>query len=263
MINYSPELISFPFKNVHGILTKRMHGNSNFPNNSFNFSFTVGDRFENVMKNRIHAANIIKVPLQRWIIPGQTHSSNVLEVNYNDIGSGAFCRQTAIPNCDALWTQSKNIALAVSTADCLVLTLFDPKHNAIAAVHSGWRGCADGIVHKLISIWQHNIGSITDQIIVWIGSYISGSVYEISLETAKQLGYLPEANLNWFKPHIDSNKLYFDQGLFVSNQLVQVGIKSKNIIFLDDFGYTDSSHHFSHRLEQGNTGRSIMAITLS
>ncbi len=248
---------------VRGILTKRMHGFSSFPVNSFNFSFTVGDRFENVMKNRIHTAKRLNVPLQRWIIPGQSHTTNILEVNYNDIGSGAFCRQTAIPNCDAVWTRSKDIALAVTTADCLILTLFDPINDAIAAIHSGWRGCADGIVPKLISIWQHNLGSSTDQIIVWIGSFISGSIYEVGLDTAKQLGYNSDANLNWFLPHVDPKKLYFDQGIFVTNQLIKIGIQPKNINYLDGFGYTDSSHHFSHRLEQGNTGRSIMAITLT
>lgn len=260
----TPDIIYRQYKNIKLLLSKRQFGHSTFPPESFNFSFTVDDSYVGVMKNRNYAARTLGIPLQNWIIPGQNHSANILEVNLNHIGSGAFCRQTAIPNTDAVWTRTPRIALAVSTADCLTLAIADPKHNAVAAIHSGWRGCAASIAQKLVSTWQETLKSQPQELLVWFGSYLSADVYEIGIETAKMLCYKPQSSLQpWFLQHPNPLKLYFDQAVFVQHQLVNCGIQPNNIHLLDGKGYVNASAHFSHRLEHGATGRSVLAVTFT
>jgi hypothetical protein len=49
------------------------------------------------------------------------------------------------PECDAIWSDQKNIALAIKVADCLPVSIIDPKNSVIANIHSGWRGAVQGI----------------------------------------------------------------------------------------------------------------------
>ncbi len=41
---------------------------------------------------------------------------------------------------DALITDQKNTPIAVLTADCAPILLFDKNTRTIAAIHAGWRG---------------------------------------------------------------------------------------------------------------------------
>lgn len=259
----SPSLILRQHHNIKVMLTKRNNGFSLFPPHSFNFSFSVGDNYSAVIKNRLYAAQVLGVPLQNWVVAGQVHSNNITQVNHNHIGSGVFCRKTAIPNTDGLWTLIPRLALVVSTADCLVLGIYDPRAQAIAAIHSGWRGCANGIVPKLVNSWVETLNSRPQDLLVWFGSYLSGKTYEIGLDTAKLLGYQTSTSLPpWFENHPQPQKVFFDQAVFVKHQLLNLGVAEDNIYLLDGYGYQNTAEHFSHRLENGNTGRSILAITM-
>ncbi len=52
---------------------------------------------------------------------------------------------------DALITNVPGLPLTVFSADCGTVLLYDPVHQAIGAVHAGWRGCAAGIVEKTVA----------------------------------------------------------------------------------------------------------------
>src|SRR5262249_16862502 len=47
--------------------------------------------------------------------------------------------------CDALWSDQRNTALAIRVADCLPVSIIDPKNSVIANIHSGWRGAVQNI----------------------------------------------------------------------------------------------------------------------
>jgi YfiH family protein len=49
------------------------------------------------------------------------------------------------PECDAIWSDQKNIALGIKVADCLPVSIIDPKNSIIANIHSGWRGTVQRI----------------------------------------------------------------------------------------------------------------------
>jgi hypothetical protein len=51
---------------------------------------------------------------------------------------------------DALISNTPGRYLSVRTADCIPILMMDERCKAIAAVHAGWRGAADGIVARTV-----------------------------------------------------------------------------------------------------------------
>lgn len=76
------------------------------------------------------------IPLE-WATVRQMHASTVKQVSHPGLAGQA----------DALWTTSRNLPLAVFTADCYgVVMLAD---RAVGVAHAGWRGAATGVVSGL------------------------------------------------------------------------------------------------------------------
>ena len=54
------------------------------------------------------------------------------------------------PRADAIVTDQVNLHIAVLTADCVPILIFDDQRKMIAAIHSGWKGALKGIISKVI-----------------------------------------------------------------------------------------------------------------
>ena len=52
---------------------------------------------------------------------------------------------------DAIITDQKKLPIAVLTADCVPVLLYDYKKKIIAAIHAGWKGAYRGIVKNVIN----------------------------------------------------------------------------------------------------------------
>lgn len=80
------------------------------------------------------------LPSDRIFIPRQTHSVNV-------------CRATGpgeMPDTDAVITDVPDLCVAVKTADCIPVLLYDEAQRLVAAIHAGWRGTVGRIVERTI-----------------------------------------------------------------------------------------------------------------
>ena len=55
---------------------------------------------------------------------------------------------------DAIITNKKKLPIAVLTADCVPILLYDNKNNMIAAIHAGWKGAYKGIIKKVIRFYD-------------------------------------------------------------------------------------------------------------
>lgn len=97
----------------------------------------------------------------------QVHSDTVLYVTQED-------DYTA----DGLITDRAGLSIAVKTADCTPVLMYDKNAGAAAAIHAGWRGTAAGIVlrayEKMLSI-----GAGEDSVRVAVGPSICFDCYEV------------------------------------------------------------------------------------
>ena len=63
-------------------------------------------------------------------LPRQTHSDHVKYV----------CSACRPEDTDAVFTDVPGLCLAVKTADCIPVLLYDRRQLMVAAIHAGWKG---------------------------------------------------------------------------------------------------------------------------
>ena len=78
--------------------------------------------------NNLNYKNIVKA--------SQAHTDNIM--NINSVEESKIIDTNV--KTDGLITNKKQIILATTNADCILLLMFDPVKKVIANVHSGWRG---------------------------------------------------------------------------------------------------------------------------
>ncbi len=163
---------------------------------------------------------------------------------------------------DALITNQKNIALAVLTADCVPILLYDKKTKVISAIHAGWRGVYKGIINEVVEFFK-KIGSSPKNIVAIIGPCISEKNYEVQKEFKNKFVKKYKESKKFFK--IRKNKTYFCLNKYVYYQLKILGIKNLEIINKDTFDIKNNffSARRSIKNKDNDYGRNISIIMIN
>ena len=98
---------------------------------------------KNIKKNLKIVSKKISKNSKKIFLLNQIHSNKFIYIDEN------FKPQKKI-KADAVITNQKNIPIAILTADCVPLLLYDDKKHIIAAIHAGWRGAFKNIIYKVI-----------------------------------------------------------------------------------------------------------------
>jgi len=80
---------------------------------------------------------------------------------------------------DAMITHRTGLAIAVRTADCLPILIWDEIKQVVAAVHAGWRGSLDAVASKTVLTMRSSFGSDPKSLWVGIGPAIGPCCYEV------------------------------------------------------------------------------------
>lgn len=172
VINYNLGRGITAFSTTRGLNT---HAEDSY--SGFSVCHYVGDSESHTSKCRQALASELKTPIQRIIIPRQTHSANVAVI------TDSTPLSTPLENIDALVTSQRGIALCINTADCIPILLADSQAGVIAAVHSGWRGTIARIAAKTIEA-MINLGADPNRIHAAMGPSICTDCFEVGLEVA-------------------------------------------------------------------------------
>ena len=86
---------------------------------------------------------------------------------------------------DAIVSTIENIAIAVLTADCAPILLYDPNKKIIGCIHSGWKGALNGIIKNTIKKFDE-LNSNRNDIIAVIGPCIKNENYEVENDFLKK-----------------------------------------------------------------------------
>ena len=116
--------------------------------------------------NGINSKNIIKA--------SQAHTDNMLQIEQKEND-----RIDTSVKTDGLITNKKEIILATTNADCILMLMFDPVKKVIANVHSGWRGTLQEISVKAVKKMQEGYGCNPNDIIVCICPSIRKCHFEV------------------------------------------------------------------------------------
>lgn len=225
---------------VHGMFL-RHGGVSDGVHSSLNLGGSCGDLPDRVTTNRELLRKAIQV--QRLVFPNQVHGTNVERVTQKNLDR--------IPQADAIFTTERNIALAVTHADCQAAIFYDPVHEAIAAVHAGWRGLVQNIYARTLEAMRREIGTQPQNVIVCISP-------SLGPDHAEYKNYKQEFPQEFWRFQARPN--YFNLWEIGKHQLLNLGIVENKIEVTEICTYCDSDC-FSHRRDK-DTGRHATVVAL-
>lgn len=140
-----------------------------------------------------------------------------------------ICKETdsgeIIKDVDGLISNISGQVLAIVSADCVPILLFDPKNKAIAALHGSRNSLVKGIVKKAVSKMVLNFSSRPKEILVAIAPHIRKCHYWLKEKTYREL------KNTYFKKYFlrKKGKIYFDLTQLAVNELLKIGIRNENI----------------------------------
>jgi YfiH family protein len=213
--------------------TTRDGGVSGGVYSSLNLGFSTDDDRANVEENRRLLCRQLGTGSVSTI--RQVHGARAIEVDAAGVaGSG-----------DVLVTRRPELALAVSTADCLGIVLWDEPRRGLAVVHAGWRGVLLGSVQTGLR-WLR-AGFPTANLRAAIGPGIRPCCFEVGEEVAS---LFPARHVRKAspRPHVDLAGV-------VRDQLEEAGLDAGSIFDLGACTACNPGLYFSHRRDRGQTGR--------
>jgi polyphenol oxidase len=210
--------------------------------NDGNFADYVGDDEQELAKRRKN--------LQQIVILKQIHGDKILEIKE---GGDFACAGEA----DGMCTNERGLTLAIQTADCAGVLLYDPQNHAIAALHAGRKGAQLNILGKCVAKMQNLYGTNAAQLKMYIGAHIRGCCYELPHDMAAEFEKYENA------VEIRDGKSYLDIASVLLSQAKSAGIKDENIEISTSCTSCESDKFFSYRAQSGKCGRMLTAIGLN
>ena len=119
------------------------------------------------------------------ISPRQIHGTKVLSITDEFIRLSKPEQTACLDGVDAVMTDCPSVAIAVSTADCVPVLLYDTVHRACAAVHAGWRGMAGHIVRRSVDEMVNMYGTVPSDLYVAVGPSIGPDNFEVGDEVVQ------------------------------------------------------------------------------
>ncbi len=247
---------------ISHFVTTRHGGVSKGTYASFNCSPWCGDDPAAVRENlRLLEEGLSWTP-ESWVIPRQTHDTEILEVDNDFLSLSAQQRRDALDGIDGLITALPGHFLCVSTADCVPVLLYDRQHQAIGAVHAGWRGTIGRIVEKTLRRMRERFGTEGSDLLACIGPSISREAFEVGdevVETFRREGF---DILRIFTYHVQSEKYHLDLWEANCMQLEEFGISASRMEIAGICTWQRQEDFFSARRLGIHSGRMLSGIAL-
>ena len=241
--------ISHGFFNKNGGVSKGIY-------KSLNCGPGSKDKKSKVKKNLKIVKEKISKKSKNIILLHQYHSNKFIFIRSN------FKNNKKKIKADAIITDQKKLPIAVLTADCVPILLYDNERNMIAAIHAGWKGAFKGIIQKVINFMILK-GCKRKSITVAIGPSIQQESYNVKEDFKKKFIKKDKKNLIFFK--MKKNRLYFNLPNFVKSQLKLNKITKIDMLNIDTFVKKNNffSARQSLRLKHDDYGRNISIIMIN
>ena len=250
------------YKQIKHFVSTRVGGVSQKPGEGLNLGFHANDQASNVIRNREILAKSLGISADSFCFLNQVHGDQVAVVDHTARGRGAKDSSNSIPKTDAIITQAKNVCLVAQSADCVGILFYDPVKQVIGAARSGWRGTVKKIAAKTAQAMQTNFGSQPKDILVGLGPGISPEVYEVGDEVVDEVENAFGNSFQFITYSDYTKKPHFNMWEAIRQSLIDIGVPAKNIITSGLCSYRNPSLFFSHRRDQGKSGRFATGIIL-
>ena len=234
---------------------------------AFNINSYCGDSKDDILSNRKALCEMLGISIDHLIMPHQVHLTKVVKIDETFLSMSPEERQTALEGVDALMTNLRGVCIGVSTADCIPVLLYDEVHQAVCAIHAGWRGTVKRIVMKAVEAMTAAYGTQPQQLVAQIGPGIHLDSFEVGDEVYEafvQEGFDMSTISRKF-PTGDGmgEKWHIDLPLCNRLQLIASGLLSQNIKVSPVCTFLQANDYFSARRLGINSGRIFTGIMMN
>jgi len=243
------------FNDIEHAFFNRLGGVSSGIYKSLNCGPGSLDKKKNILTNLAIVKKKIKSNSNEIVLLNQVHSSKFCYIGKNSKLKNKF-------EGDALITNKPNTPIAILTADCAPILIFDSTKKMTAVIHAGWKGAYNDIINKVIKFMLKKKCS-ADNITAVIGPCISLKSYEVKEDFIKKFIKKDVKNKTFFKKI--GGKHYFSLNGYISYQLKSLKVNKIEIINKDTFNI--KNNFFSARRSKNNNendyGRNISVIMIN
>jgi YfiH family protein len=176
----------------------------------------------------------------------QVHGDNIVAAR------GGVVASQGCPDADAYITDEKNLPIAIRTADCVPVFIFDPYRRVIGLAHAGWKGTTKMIAAKTVQRMQDKYASQLSNLKIVLGPSIRECCYQVGTEFRDYFpAYVQERGGFLYADVISANR----------DQLLQAGVRPENILDSGTCTCCNKSY-FSFRRDGIKAGRMISLMML-
>lgn len=219
---------------------------------SGNMSLCYGDT-ANSFNNRKNFLGELGIDFASLVCARQVHGAHIKYAKESDKGRGSMFYDSALTGTDAFITDRKDVPLAIFTADCLSVFLYDPKTPAIGLAHAGWRSTKSHITKKAIEKMQEKFGSLPKNLFIGFGPAIRNCCCQVSSEFNDYFSFgVNERN----------DKFYLDLIAINKSEIIESGVDQSNIFDSRVCTVCRNESFFSYRKEDKAAGRTMSVMML-
>ena len=220
------------------------------------------------IKDYENLGKCIDIKLNKMVKPNQAHTDKIQIVEKHILENEPDFNLEVYDKTDGLITNKKDIALATTNADCILLLFFDPVNKVIANVHSGWRGTIQRISVKTVQKMVNKFNCKPENIICCICPSIRKCHFEVENDVKeifeKEFKDLKiEQNNDIMEKQKDKEKCNIDTVLINKILLKQEGLKQENIIDSGICSVCNSDLIHSYRVERQGYGLATALIKIN
>lgn len=211
---------------ARALFTTRHSGASEGPYDSLNLGILTDDDDAVVRQNIEKLKDDFDLPTMQLL--EQVHGDVLLEVNPSTIGT--------IPIADGAITTERQSPILITGADCPAVMI--ASEDRLAALHCGWRPVAAGLIEKAVEAFGD------EEFEAVIGPGICRDHFEVGPEVVESMG--PDGDEHSVGRQLDLTGI-------IEARLRRHGAKRVHVI--DRCTFCEPEYFFSHRRDNGVTGR--------
>jgi YfiH family protein len=245
---------------VRGFTSTRQGGHSVGAYSSLNLGSNTADDPAVVLSNRRAAFESAGLDPAQTVFLQQVHGADIREAGLRDAGRGLARWDDGLPACDAVFTRQRGLGLSIGHADCLAVVLVDAEAGLLGLAHAGWRGA----LAQLPALLAHRMideGAAPGRLRALLSPCLSASRLELG-EDQHRLFQEAFARPQGFSSPLSQGKFHLDLQACASAQLLSAGLSAAHILAQPLCSDTQPSLFFSHRRDQGTTGRMLTVAYL-
>ena len=155
-----------------------------------------------------------------------------------------------VVEADAHYTEERNTALCIRTADCNPILIADT--HKICAIHAGWRGVKSNILEKSIKVC---FGNLPADASLAVGPHIQKDSFQVDESLGEEFSS-DFGSQFVFKKDGELGKSYVDLKAILNSSVSSHG----GPLWMSEEDTLSSDNYFSHRREPDNKGRNISFV---